>query len=114
MLLHIWAMEHFFQREPTIDYFVGTSYMICSHNEKIRNWATPHGQGEWRELLTHLSGEFINSKLSWLGGGAILRSLGKYFIKLVGLEVIQPYVPLRVLRQLGLIQEVPFWSRRNL
>nr|XP_033515016.1 uncharacterized protein LOC117279573 [Nicotiana tomentosiformis] len=72
---------------------------------------TPHGHEEWREMLTHLSREFIKWKISWLSGRAILRSPGKYFIELVGLERIQSYAPLRVLRQFDLIQDVPLLSR---
>lgn len=60
--------------------------------------------------MTHLSGEWINWKLSWLSDRAILRTLGKYFIVLIGLGGIQPYSPLRVLRQFGLIKDVPLWS----
>lgn len=113
-LVHIWATGHFFQREVTIDYFIGISNMIHNHNERTRHWSTPRGQEEWQELLTHLSGEFIKWKLSWLNGRAIMRISGKYFIELLGLEGIQLYTPLRVLRQFSLIQDVSLYSRTTL
>ncbi|XP_009614920.1 uncharacterized protein [Nicotiana tomentosiformis] len=72
LLLQIWATEHFFQWEATIDHFVGVS------------------------------------------GRAILRTSQRYFIELIGLEGIQPYSPLQVLRQFGMIQDVPLWTRTTL
>lgn len=35
LLLQVWATEHFFQREPIIDYFISTNNMIWSHKERI-------------------------------------------------------------------------------
>ncbi|XP_070036669.1 uncharacterized protein [Nicotiana tomentosiformis] len=59
-----------------------------------------------QQLITRGSGD-----LPWR---AILRTLQKYFIDMIGLEGIQPYSPLWVLRQLRMIQDVPLWTRTTL
>lgn len=101
MLLQVWATEHFFQREPTIDYFVCTSKMIHIHEKRMRHWGAPHGQEELCDLLNHLIGDIVNWKLSWLYRQSNREVSKTYLIELMGLEVIQPYAPLRVLRQFG-------------
>lgn len=80
----------------------------------MRHWVSPHGQEELREMITHLSGEWIKWKHSWLSGNAIVRTLENYFIEPIELESIQPYAPLQALRQIGLIQDLPLWSRTAL
>lgn len=84
--------------------------MNQTHEEWIKHWGAPHDHEEWRDRLTHLTGNFVNWKLSWMSGRAIVRGLEKYFIELMGLKGIQPYAPLRILRQFGLVQDVPLWS----
>lgn len=69
-------------------YFVGISNMIRSHEERMRHWGTPHCPKEKQEFLTHLMGEYINRKLSWLSSRAIVRGSEIYFIELMGLEGI--------------------------
>lgn len=39
----------------------------------------------------------------------MLRSNYCYFLELIGLKEIQPYAPLRVLRQFEMRQNVPLW-----
>lgn len=88
--------------------------MIRIHGEQLRYWGAVDGQDEWNDYFTHLTGNFVNWKLSWLIGRAIVRGPKKYVIELMGLERIQPYASLRFLRQFGLEHDVPLWSRTAL
>lgn len=63
--------------------------------------------------LTHLTEDVISWKLSSLNGKAIVRDQ-RYFIELMGLEGIQTYTPLRVLRQFDQVQYVPLKSQMTL
>lgn len=80
LLLHVQTTKNFFQREFTVDYFVGIGNMIRSHEEWKRNQEAPHGQEEWHVFLTHINGEFIQWKLSWMSGRSIVRGPEKYIV----------------------------------
>ncbi|KAH0655573.1 hypothetical protein KY285_030455 [Solanum tuberosum] len=81
LLLQLWAIEHFYLRSDAVDNFLELeSYRI-----------------QW--------------KLHWLSTPlAIVRGDDRYFIELIGLKGVQPYTPLRVLRQFGRTQVIPLRS----
>ncbi|KAH0682133.1 hypothetical protein KY289_019885 [Solanum tuberosum] len=74
LFLQLWAIEHFYLRSDVI-------------------------------FLTELESYRIQWKLHWLSTPhAIVRGDDRYFIELISLKGVQPYTPLRVLRQFGQTQ----------
>lgn len=61
-------------------------------------------------FLTNLMGDSIQWKYPWMEELAFARTRHLYFIEVIGLGGIQPYTPLRVLRQFGVVQDIPLWS----
>ncbi|KAH0688044.1 hypothetical protein KY285_016605 [Solanum tuberosum] len=111
ILLQIWAREHFYQRDPQMDYYIGAPNKIESHEDRLQNWVgAPIGSEEWSTYLNNLTGDAIQWKFSWVTGLAFARTWYFFFIELIGLRGIQPYAPLRVIRQFGVIQDIPLWS----
>lgn len=114
LLLQIWALEHFYQRQAEIGTEEDLHNKIRSHAMRLSTWDAPNNEEGWRLFLTHLTGNRIQWRLPWVHGRALLRANQAYFIELVGLEGFQPYAPLRVLRQFGITQGVPLWSNMAL
>ncbi|KAH0688977.1 hypothetical protein KY289_016335 [Solanum tuberosum] len=111
ILLQIWAREHFYRRDPQMDYYRGAPNKIESHEDRLQNWVgVPTGREEWRIFLNNLTGDAIQWKFSWVTGLAFAKTRYFFFIELIGLRGIQPYAPLRVMRQFGVIQDIPLWS----
>ncbi|KAK6775741.1 hypothetical protein RDI58_026742 [Solanum bulbocastanum] len=77
-------------------------------------WDAPNNEDGWRFFLAHFTGNYIQWRLPWVHGRALLRTNHTYFIELIGLEGFQPYAPLRVLRQFEITQGVPLWSNMAL
>ncbi|KAH0738533.1 hypothetical protein KY290_037238 [Solanum tuberosum] len=81
LLMQLWAIEHFYIRSDVVDIFLELeSYRI---QWKLHWLSTPH---------------------------AIVRGDDRYIIELIGLKGVQPYTPLRVLRQFGRTQVIPLRS----
>ncbi|XP_060203223.1 uncharacterized protein LOC132631613 isoform X1 [Lycium barbarum] len=99
---------------PIMDYCIDARSRIQSHTERMRYWPEPIGEKEWRAFLVQLTGDAIQWKYPWLAGRPLVRTANLYFVELVGLDGIQPYAPLRVLRQFGVTHDVPVWSRMAL
>ncbi|KAH0665457.1 hypothetical protein KY290_027689 [Solanum tuberosum] len=111
MLLQIWAREHFYRRDPQMDYYIGARNKIESHEDRLQNWVgASTGREEWRTFLNNLTGDAIQWKFSWIRGLTFARTQYFFFIESIGLRGIQPYAPLRVMRQFGVIQDIPLWS----
>ncbi|KAH0732924.1 hypothetical protein KY290_003771 [Solanum tuberosum] len=82
ILLQLWAIEHFYLRSDVVDIFLELE----------------SGRIQW--------------KLHWLSTPhAIVRGDDRYFIELIGLKGVQPYAPLRVLRQFGRTQTMVYHTR---
>ncbi|XP_049399849.1 uncharacterized protein LOC125863921 [Solanum stenotomum] len=108
ILLQIWAREHFYRRDSQMDYYIGAPNKIESHEDRLQNWVgAPIGREEWRTFLNNVMGDTIQWKFSWVTELAFARTRYFFFIELIGLRGIQPYAPLRVMRQFGVIQDIP-------
>ncbi|KAH0781491.1 hypothetical protein KY290_001089 [Solanum tuberosum] len=74
-------------------------------------FTAPVGFVDWQIFLTELESYRIQWKLHWLSTPhAIVRGDDRYFIEPIGLKGVQPYIPLRVLRQFGQTQVIPLRS----
>ncbi|KAH0781779.1 hypothetical protein KY290_001377 [Solanum tuberosum] len=101
-LLQLWTIEHFYLRSDAVDIFLGYGNKIDNHPRRMVTFTAPVGFVDWQIFLTELESYRIQWKLHWLSTPhAIVRGDDRYFIELIGLKGVQPYTPLRVLRQFG-------------
>ncbi|KAK4713619.1 hypothetical protein R3W88_019526 [Solanum pinnatisectum] len=114
LLLQIWVLEYFYQRQVENGTEAGVHNKIRSYAMRLSIWDAPNNESGWRFFLTHFTGNYIQWRLPWVHGRALLRTNHAYFIELIGLEGFQPYAPLRVLRRFGITQGVPLWSNMAL
>ncbi|KAH0633191.1 hypothetical protein KY284_035977 [Solanum tuberosum] len=111
LLLQLWAIEHFYIRSDVVDIFMGYGNKINNHPRRMVAFTAPVGFVDWQIFLTELESYRIQWKLHWLSTPhAIVRGNDRYFIELIGLKGVQPYTPLRVLRQFGRTQVIPLRS----
>lgn len=101
-------MEHCYQRASINDNSEYIHNRIQSHERRLRFREVQIGQEGKQAYLTHLVGDAIQWKLPWITGRALLRRYTSYFIEQIELEGIQPYAPLRVLRQFKIEQNISF------
>ncbi|KAH0655553.1 hypothetical protein KY285_030435 [Solanum tuberosum] len=60
MLLQIWAREHFYRRDPQMDFYMGARNRIESHENCLQSWVgAPTRREEWRTFLNNLIGDVI-------------------------------------------------------
>ncbi|KAH0761068.1 hypothetical protein KY290_017141 [Solanum tuberosum] len=111
-LLQLWAVEHFYQRTNSVDILRGTmGNKIINHTSRMKYFDSPVGTEDWFVYLRERSAINIQWKYYWLKPRrVIIRGNDLYFIELIGLNGMQPYAPLRVLRQFGQIQMIPLRS----
>ena len=108
LLLQLWAIDHFHKRSDVVDTYLGQGNKIDNHPRRLARFAAPVGFVDWQIFLTDLESHRIQWKLHWLSRpNVIVRGDDRYFIHLIGLKSVQPYVPLRVLRQFGQTQIIP-------
>ncbi|KAK4706651.1 hypothetical protein R3W88_033783 [Solanum pinnatisectum] len=114
-LLQLWAVEHFYQRANMVDIIRGSmGNKISNHASRMKYFVSPVGTEDWFVYLRERSATQIQWKYYWLKPRrAIIRGNELYFIELVGLNGVQPYAPLRVLRQFGQIQMIPLRSHMS-
>ncbi|KAH0655574.1 hypothetical protein KY285_030456 [Solanum tuberosum] len=111
LLLQLWAIEHFYLRSDAVDNFLGYGNKINNHLRRMIAFTAPVGFIDWQIFLIELESYRIQWKLHWLSTPlAIVRGDDRYFIELIGLKGVQPYTPLRVLRQFGRTQVIPLRS----
>ncbi|TMW84990.1 hypothetical protein EJD97_024004 [Solanum chilense] len=80
----------------------------------MKHFISPVGTEDWFTYLKERSAVEIQWKYYWLKPRrAIIRGNELYFIELIGLNGVQPYAPLRVLRQFGQIQMIPLRSHMS-
>ncbi|KAH0781775.1 hypothetical protein KY290_001373 [Solanum tuberosum] len=104
-LLQLWTIEHFYLRSDAVDIFLGYGNKIDNHPRRMVTFTAHVGFVDWQIFLTELESYRIQWKLHWLSTPhAIVRGDDRYFIELIGLKGVQPYTPLRVLRQFGKTQ----------
>ena len=111
LLLQLWAIEHFYKRNNLIDMLNGMGNKITNHPIRMKYFVAPVGVQNWLAFLKKLRGCHIQWKYFWLNTRhVIIRGDDRYFIELIGIKGVQPYAPLRVLRQFGQIQMIPLRS----
>ncbi|KAH0678980.1 hypothetical protein KY284_020065 [Solanum tuberosum] len=59
MLLQIWVLEHFYQRQEKNDIEADLHNKIRSHAARLSMWDAPNNEDGWRIFLTHLTGNRI-------------------------------------------------------
>ena len=114
-LLQLWAVEHFYQRANKVEIFRGTmENKIINHHLRMKYFISPVGTEDWFTYLKERSSVEIQWKYYLLKPQrAIIRRNELYIIELIGLNGVQPYAPLRVLRQFGQIQMIPLRSHMS-
>ncbi|KAH0768988.1 hypothetical protein KY290_012969 [Solanum tuberosum] len=111
ILLQLWAIEHFYIRSDAVDIFLGYGNKIDNHPRRMIAFTAPVKFVDWQIFLIELESRRIQWKLHWLSTPhAIVRGDERYFIELIGFKGVQPYAPLRVLRQFGRTQVMPLRS----
>jgi len=108
ILLQMWVMEHLQQQPKIIQYGSKNDNCIESYEERTKNYQAPEGIEAWVSHLKALTANQIEWTLGWLPMREVIHmSTSNSYLLLLGLRSIQPYAPLRVLRQLGRYQIVP-------
>ncbi|XP_075089910.1 uncharacterized protein LOC142171452 [Nicotiana tabacum] len=108
ILLQIWFLEHFY-RHPTItDFRELWPIHTYDHQKRIDECDLPEGIDAWKELLLTLSAKLITWNYNWFSSKEVIcESAYHSYLVLIGLDGIQPYAPLRVMRQFARLQKVP-------
>ena len=81
---------------------------IGGHKERIKDHSFPKGIEAWKQHLNNLTADNIVWNYHWFPSAEVIyMSTFRSFIVLMGLRGVQPYMPLRVMRQLGRRQFIP-------
>ncbi|KAH0700844.1 hypothetical protein KY290_015716 [Solanum tuberosum] len=108
ILLQLWIVEHLY-RPPTVARFIqDQSDYITSHAKRVETYRCPEGVNAWVEHFRSLTEDKITWNYPWFPWVEVIHmSSVRPFLLLMGIRGVQPYVPLRVLRQLGRHQVLP-------
>ncbi|KAH0637875.1 hypothetical protein KY289_037790 [Solanum tuberosum] len=108
ILLQLWIVEHLY-RPPTVARFIqDRSDYITSHAKRVEKYRCPEGVNAWVEHFRSLTEDKITWNYPWFPWVEVIHmSSVRPFLLLMGIRGVQPYVPLRVLRQLGRRQILP-------
>ncbi|KAJ8564485.1 hypothetical protein K7X08_000945 [Anisodus acutangulus] len=109
LILQMWAIEHFYQRSNMTDICFSESNKTASFYDRTKHFLSPVGTKDWYEFLASRISDQIQWKYPLLPNAkkAYVRCRRLYYIELIGLKGLQPYAPLRVLRQFGQKQIIP-------
>ncbi|KAH0633813.1 hypothetical protein KY284_036599 [Solanum tuberosum] len=110
ILLQMWFLEHLYRHRFATDFKSEWTNYILSHPDRMKELVDklPKGVKAWRHYLLKLTASDITWNYHWfLASGVIVMSSYRPFFVLTGLRGFQPYIPLRVLRQLGQKQILP-------
>ncbi|KAK4350797.1 hypothetical protein RND71_030110 [Anisodus tanguticus] len=109
LILQMWAIEHFYQRSNMTDICFSESNKTASFYDRTKHFLSPVGVKDWYEFLASRISYQIQWKYPLLPNAkkAYMRCKRLYYIELIGLKGLQPYAPLRVLRQFGQKQIIP-------
>ncbi|XP_060197612.1 uncharacterized protein LOC132626680 [Lycium barbarum] len=114
LLIQMWAMEHFYQCPNMADICFSESNKIGSFYERTKLFVSPVGINDWYEFLASRTGDQIRWKYPLLSRTtAYIRGRRLYYIELIGLKGLQPYAPVRVLRQFGIDQVIPLQANMS-
>ncbi|KAG5609584.1 hypothetical protein H5410_020865 [Solanum commersonii] len=110
MLLQMWFLEHLYHHRLVIDFKFDWTNYIMSHPVRMKEFVDklPRGVKAWRHYLLKLTASVIMWNYHWLPSSEVIfmSSYHPFFV-LTGLRGFQPYIPLRVLRQVGQTQILP-------
>ncbi|KAH0712526.1 hypothetical protein KY289_008485 [Solanum tuberosum] len=108
ILLQLWIVEHLY-RPPTVARFIQDRRdYIKSHAKRVEKYRCPEGVNAWVEHFRSLTEDKITWNYPWFPWVEVIHmSSVRPFLLLMGIRGVQPYVPLRVLRQLGRRQVLP-------
>lgn len=113
LLLQIWLMEHLqkvngglaFQKPTGENHILGH---VPGAILTAKSFEKPKCVKEWVEFLSHLNDDSMQWMFSWFPSEVLVfRTKIVPFLVLIGLRGLQPYAPLRVLRQSGRKQNIP-------
>lgn len=91
-----------------VDIDVEIGNKIFTNSRRMVRFISPVGMEDWYTYMKNLTGYQIEWRYSWLTAStALIRSCELYYIELIGLKGLQPYAPIRVLRQFGRNQVIP-------
>ena len=108
MLLQLWMIEHIRHHPYAVDFKVEWNDYIGGHKERIKDHSFPKGIEAWKQHLNNLTADNIVWNYHWFPSAEVIyMSTFRSFIVLMGLRGVQPYMPLRVTRQLGRCQFIP-------
>ncbi|KAK4723222.1 hypothetical protein R3W88_013455 [Solanum pinnatisectum] len=110
ILLQMWFLEHLYHHHFATDFKSDWKNYIFSHPDRMKELVGkfPKGVKAWRHYLLKLTASDITWNYHWFPASkVILMSSYRTFFVLTGLRGFQPYIPLRVLRQLGQRQILP-------
>ena len=98
----MWIVEHLYRR-PTIARFNPERFnRIKDYEERLEKYKCPEGVRDWNTFFRSLTADKITWNLPWFPWRQVIHSsVIRPFLLLMGIRGVQPYVPLRVLRQLG-------------
>ncbi|KAH0715148.1 hypothetical protein KY284_008053 [Solanum tuberosum] len=92
------AIEHFYLWSDVVDIFLGYGSKIDNHPRRMIAFTARVGFVDWQIFLIELESGRIIWKFHWLSTPhAIVRGDDRYFIELIGLKGVQPYVPFRTI-----------------
>ncbi|KAH0773667.1 hypothetical protein KY290_010804 [Solanum tuberosum] len=110
ILLQMWFLEHLYRHCFATDFKSEWTNYILSHPDRMKELVDklPKGVKAWRHYLLKLTASDITWNYHWFPASeVIVISSYRPFFVLTGLRGFQPYIPLRVLCQLGQRQILP-------
>ena len=108
ILLQIWFLEHFYHHDRAPRFTPDWCNYVSSHKERETKINFPKGIIACEEKLFVIISDEIVWNYYWFPDKYIICvSSGILFLVLIGRRGVQPYAPLRVMRQLARVQEIP-------
>ncbi|KAH0739985.1 hypothetical protein KY290_033028 [Solanum tuberosum] len=108
ILLQIWFLEHVYHHDRAPRFTPDWCNYVSSHKEREAKIDFPKGIIACEEKLSVITSDEIVWNYYWFPAkDVICMSSGISFLVLIGFRGVQPYAPLRVMRQLARVQEIP-------
>ncbi|KAF3627752.1 hypothetical protein FXO38_28606 [Capsicum annuum] len=101
----MWIVEHLYRHTTMARFNPERFNRIKDYEERLEKYKCPEGVRDWDKLFCSLTANKITWNLPWFPWRQVIHSFViRPFLLLMGIRDVQPYVPLRVLRQLGRCQ----------
>ena len=108
ILLQMWIVEHLYQCPVVARFVPKQNDHITDYEKRMKGYKCPEGVSAWDKCFRSLIADKVTWNLPWFPWRQVIhRSTSRLFLLLMGIRGIQPYVPLRVQRQLGRRQIIP-------